>query len=133
MRLLTIFVFVLFFIVGCAKDQQKTMNHLDGAWKVSNYTVDGQALPAADFSAMAFDFTGCDIVQYDYCDGVMKTNDGHDIDFKFTVGTDGTTFTINFIALDLEDISGTIESSKKKQIFTFTGNNKVQVITLERL
>jgi hypothetical protein len=133
MRLLTTFIFALFFIVGCAKEPQRTTNWLDGAWKVTNYTVDGQVLPESSFSAMAFDFTGCDILEYDYCDGVMKTNGGDDIDFKFTIGTDGNTFSINFIALDLEDISGTIESSKKKQVLTFSSNNKAQVITLEAL
>lgn len=136
MRQLTLFIGLFFAICcfsSCAKDEQRTVNQLDGLWKVSNYTVDGTALPSADFANINFLFKGCDVGEFEYCDGTLTTNDGDEVEFKFTVSNAGEGFGINFIALDLADISGTIESSRKKHVLTFTSNDKAQVITLEPL
>jgi hypothetical protein len=125
--------FAIFFVSSCAKDEQRTVNRLDGLWKVSDYKVSGASLAATEFANMNFLFKGCDVGEFDYCDGTLTTNEGDEVEFKFTISDGGGSFGINFIALDLVDISGTIESSRKKQVFSFTSNGIEQVITLEPL
>ncbi len=131
MRFLLLSFFLLFF-AACVKDEQRTINRLDGEWIVVSYSVNGQALPAADFAEMRFDFKGCDSKEFDYCDGSVQLNASTTVDFKFSIGDSGDQFSIDFIALDLEDIEGTILSEKKTQTLSFSSGGETQEIVLER-
>jgi hypothetical protein len=125
MKKISAFLLTISVIVwSCSKDQ-KVVKELEGDWKVSSQTVNGVAVPPAEYAGTKYSFTKCKVKNGD-CDGSLSAADS-------TKGTISTPFTYNiqekgeiinikysFLGI-VTTVKGTIEEhSDSKFVYSYT-------------
>ena len=132
--LLTISVIVW----SCSKDQ-KVVKELEGDWIVSSETVNGVAVPAAEYNGIVYSFTKCKVKKGD-CDGNIAIPDStkgtYNQAFTYNIQDKGEVINLKISILGLTSVTttGTIEEhSDSKFVYSYTetgGTDKyVQTLT----
>ncbi len=117
------FLSFIFIFAACSNREQKTINALDGEWKISSFKTNNVAVPEADFVGVGFEFLACKSKEYDFCDGIYTRVDSSSIsiNFSYAINPTGETFSFDFMSPDMQDISGSIvQNSNKKFTFKYT-------------
>jgi hypothetical protein len=118
-------------IVSCSKDM-KVVKQLDGSWKVTSWTEDGVAAPAAEYENMTYNFTKCKVKKED-CDGSI-TDGSTSMPFTYRVTEKGEkiTMTYNFLGVNFSETADIEEHSKTKFVISSVEDGVKTVITMEK-
>ena len=71
--ILSALVMAAFLVTSCSKDQ-KSVNRLEGDWKITYFSADGEAADKEDYEGTTYTFNKCKVKKGD-CDGSITAPD----------------------------------------------------------
>ena len=128
MKKLSLFFITALLIIGACSKDQKTVNRLEGDWKITEVTVDGVAEPDSSYRDATYSFEKCKVKKTS-CDGTF-TEDGKALPFTYKITDKGTKITMTF--LGIQSTGDIIENSKTKFKWKFVEDNEETITTIEK-
>lgn len=135
-KLIIITLSIVTILVACSKDQ-KVVRNLEGTWKVTAQTYDGQAVPAEEYANTSYEFEKCRVKKED-CPGMLTASDStkgsYSFPFTYKIHDDGEKITINmnFLGMISSMVGDIKENSKSTFIFSTVEDGKTSVTTLTK-
>ena len=127
-------MFSVVFMLSCSKDM-KVVKQLDGTWKVTGMTVDGQSVDPSNYEGQKVNFTKCK-VKKEECDGSF-TFGALSMAFTYKVTDKGTKISMTFedpfnSGSKITQTADIDEHSKSKFVYSTTENGVKSTTTLEK-
>lgn len=113
--------------IACSKDQ-RTVNRLEGTWKVTALSENGVAAPDSMYKNSTYTFEKCK-VKKGACPGTL-TDDGKSIPFTYDISDKGEKMTITLFGIS--QTADIIENSKTKFRWKITDGSDVTETTIEK-